>query len=173
MRAAIILAVVTVAAAMVCADGTAAQAGKIVFVNIEKVFDQYLKTQEINEKLDMERKEKIARRKEMVEEINKLKDEADLLRDDAKAKKQEVIDRKVKELYQFEEKVKREALKRRARYQEEILDEVQKAIDEIGKKGGYDAVIPFTGDDLGYHAPSLDVTDKVVKILNDRYRQKK
>jgi Skp family chaperone for outer membrane proteins len=109
----------------------------------------------------------------MVEEINKLKDEADLLRDEAKKKKEAVIDEKVKALYQFEEKVKREALQKQARLQEEILAEIRKAVAEIGKAGGYDMLFTFTKDDIGYHAEGLDVTEQVVKSLNKKYAETK
>lgn len=64
--------------------------GKVAFVQVEKVFEKYQKTVDLNAKLQQERKDKIAERKTMVEEINKLKDEADLLRDDAKRKKEAI-----------------------------------------------------------------------------------
>lgn len=152
--------------------GSSGAAGKIGFVDMEKVFERYQKTIELKERLQKEGKERLAERKTMVEEINKLKDEADLLRNEAKKKKEEVVDEKVKALYQFEEKVKREALQKQSRLQEEILGEIREALADIGKKEGYDALFAYTNDDIGYHAEGLDITDQVVKLLNKKHGEK-
>ena len=163
----------TIAIASVCAvaSGSAALGigGKVAFVAVENLFEKYQKTVDLNAKLQQVRKEKIAERKTMVEEINKLKDEADLLRDDAKRKKEAVVDEKVKALYQFEEKVKREAIQKQARLQEEILGEMRSVLTDIGKREGYDMIFAVTDDDIGYHSDKLDITDQVVKALNKKY----
>ena len=147
--------------------------GKVAFVQVEKVFEKYQKTVDLNAKLQQERKDKIAERKTMVEEINKLKDEADLLRDDAKRKKEAVVDEKVKALYQFEEKVKREAIQKQARLQEEILGEIRGVLTDIGTREGYDMVFATTEDDIGYHSDKLDITEQVVKALNKKHAEAK
>ncbi|MDD5556613.1 MAG: OmpH family outer membrane protein [bacterium] len=157
------------AAAIVACAQVCAAAGKIGFVDMEKVFERYQKTVDLKARLTQEGKERIAERKVMVEEINRLKDEADLLRDEAKRGKEAVIDEKVKALYGFEEKVKREALQKQARLQDEIIGEIRGAIAEVGSGDGYDALFTFTGDDVGYHAVRLDVTDKVLNLLNRKY----
>jgi outer membrane protein len=163
----------TIVVASICAaawGGTAlGLGGKVAFVAVEKLFERYQKTVDLNAKLQQERKKRIAERKTMVEEINKLKDEADLLRDDAKRKKEAVVDEKLKALYQFEEKVKREAIQKQARLQEEILGEMRSALREIGKREGYDMIFAVTDDDIGYHSAKLDITDRVVKMLNKKY----
>ena len=145
--------------------------GKIGFVDVEEVFEKYQKTKDLNSRLDQVLKEKISERKAIIEEINKLKDEADILRDEAKKKKEVLVDEKVKKLYQFEEKVKREAVKRRAQLQEEILVEIRQVLTELGEKEEYAAIFPFMVDDLGYHADRLNITEKVIKLLNDKYRK--
>ncbi len=174
MRTSVIRAI-ALAAACGCLSGGAVLGvgGKAAFVAVEKVFGKYQKTIDLNAKLQQERKEKIAERKAMVEEINKLKDEADLLRDDAKRKKEAVVDEKVKALYQFEEKVKREAIQKQARLQEEILGEIRGVLADIGKREGYDMVFSVTEDDIGYHSEKLDITDQVVKVLNKKYGEMK
>ena len=83
---------IAVVAFNVVAASALAAGGKTGYVDIEKVFEKYQKTVDLNAKLQEDRKEKIAERKTMVEGINKLKDEADLLRDEAKRKKEAVVD---------------------------------------------------------------------------------
>lgn len=170
MRRTVIRTIAIAAAGAIVSGGVALGAGgKVAFVAVESLFEKYQKTVDLNAKLQQERKAKIAERKTMVEEINKLKDEADLLRDDAKRKKEAVVDEKVKALYQFEEKVKREAVQKQARLQEEILGEMRSALAEIGKRDGYDMIFAVTDDDIGYHSGKLDITDQVVKALNKKY----
>ena len=162
------------AAAVACAAGAACAAGgKLGYVEVERVFEKYQKTLDLNGKLQQERKEKISERKAMVEEINKLKDEADLLRDEPKKKKEAVVDEKVKALYQFEEKVKREAVQKQARLQEDILGEIRGALAGIGKAGGYEMIFSFTEADIGYRSDTLNLTDQVVKELNGKYSETK
>ncbi|MCX6355599.1 MAG: OmpH family outer membrane protein [Candidatus Aureabacteria bacterium] len=164
---------VTIVALNIAAASALAAGGKTGYVDIEKIFEKYQKTVDLNAKLQEERKEKIAERKSMVEGINKLKDEADLLRDESKRKKDAVVDEKVKSLYQFEEKVKREALQKQSRLQEDILGEIKSVISEIGRRDGYDMVFAFTADDIGYRSEKLDLTDEVVKTLNKKYLETK
>jgi Skp family chaperone for outer membrane proteins len=162
--------ILAAALAVACGAGTAwAEGGKTGYIEVERVFEKYQKTLDLNSKLQEERKGKIAERKSMVEEINTLKDEADLLRDEPKRKKEAVVDEKVKALYQFEEKVKREAVQKQARLQEEILGEIRAALAEIGKADGYDLILSFTEEDIGYRADTLNLTDRVVKALNKKY----
>ena len=162
------------AAALLSPAGAAVAAGgKLGYIEVERVFEKYQKTVDLNARLEQDRKEKIAERKTMVEEINRLKDEADLLRDEPKKKKETVVDEKVKALYQFEEKVKREAMQKQARLQEEILGEIRGALADIGKAGGYELILSFTAEDIGYRSDALNLTDQVVKELNRRYAGKK
>ena len=158
------------AAGCACAAAAAGAAGvKIGYIEVERVFEKYQKTLDLNEKLQQERKEKIAARKTMVEEINALKDEADLLRDEPKKKKEAVVDEKVKALYQFEEKVKREAVQKQARLQEEILGDIRAALAEIGRADGHALILSFTAEEIGYRADALDLTEGIVKALNKKY----
>jgi len=159
--------------ALVSPASSRAAGGKIGYVDIEKIFEKYQKTVDINAGLQEERKAKIAERRAMVEEINRLKDEADLLRDSAKKKKESLVDEKVKSLYQFEDKVKREAVQKQAGLQKDILGEIKSAIAVIGKRDGYDMVFAFTEDDVGYCSEKLDLTDQVVKALNKKYAETK
>lgn len=163
---------VAIGGILVCASSLAA-GGRIGYVDIERVFEKYQKTIDLNARLQEDRTGKIAERRAMVEGINKLKDEADLLRDEAKKKKEAAVDEKVKALYQFEEKVKREAMQKQARLQEEILGEMRAALAEIGKNEGYDMILAVTGDDIGYRSEKLDVTGQVTKVLNKKYAEGK
>ena len=83
--------------------------------------------------------------------------------------KEAVVDEKVKALYQFEEKVKREAVQKQARLQEEILGDIRAALAEIGRADGYALILSFTAEEIGYRADALDLTEGIVKALNKKY----
>ena len=95
------------------------------------------------------------------------------MRDAPKKKKEELVDEKVKALYQFEERVKREAMQKQVKLQEEILVGIKEAIDEVGKSEGYDIIFAITEEDIGYHADRLDLTKAVVKLLNKKHSKTK
>jgi Skp family chaperone for outer membrane proteins len=133
-------------------------------VDLAKVSDEYAKTKEYEKTFEAEIKGKDAERQKFVDEIRKLKDEQALLSDKAKAEKQTVIDDKIKNLQEFDRKVRDELIKHR----NQMLGEVQKDIDGIisaySKEAGYDIVlikqtVLFGGNDL-------DLTAEVIKRLN-------
>lgn len=142
----------------------AAKEYKIGFVDLAKVSDEYTKTKEYEKSFEAQIKGKDAERQKFVDEIRKLKDEQALLSDKAKAEKQTIIDDKIKNLQEFDRKVRDELIKQR----NQMLGDVQRDIDGIisaySKDAGYDIVlikqtVLFGGNDL-------DLTAEVVKRLN-------
>lgn len=142
----------------------AAKEYKIGFVDLAKVSDEYSKTKDYEKNFEAQVKGKDAERQKFVEEIRKLKDEQALLSDKAKAEKQTIIDNKIKNLQEFDRKVRDELIKQR----NTMLGEIQKDIDGIisaySKEAGYDIVlikqtVLFGGNDL-------DLTSEVIKRLN-------
>lgn len=164
-----------VAAGMVlsaCAHAGAASKSKIGYVNVDMVFELYEKTKTASEKMELERKQRLEQRREMVEEINRMKDAADLLSDEAKKEKQALIDRKVKQLYQYEEETQKKNLREGRTLLQEVQDEIQEVLTLKGEKDGYDYIFIYTEDELGYRSKKYDITDEIVEMLNKRFGRK-
>ncbi len=143
---------------------------KIGYINLGKTLDEYKKTEEseksLEEKLDKKEKE----RKKLVDEIRKLKDEMVLLSDKGKEEKQPVIDEKIKNLQEFDTELRGELQQERDEKLREIMSEIDKVIQDYGKKHGYTVIL---GDRmLVYGDESVEITREIIDILNKKYKKK-
>lgn len=145
--------------------------GKIGYVDLGKIFDDYQKTKEFDKSLEAKGASKQGERDKMVAEIKKLRDEAELLSAKAKEDKQAAIDEKIKTLQDFD-RVTRESLrKERDTMVRDILKEIEGVLTDFGKKEGYSFI--FNDRVLVYKAEGSDLTNQVIKALNDSYSSKK
>ena len=151
---------------------TASEAGnisKIGYIDLAKIFDQYNRTKDSDSNLEGEWKDKQDEIKKMKDSITSFKDELGLLSDSAKEKKQGEIDKKIKKLQDFSKEAKDELASKRSEMVREILKDIDDVINKYGKSKGYDLILNERV--LLYHSEVLDLTDKVVKILNDKYKK--
>ncbi len=89
---------------------------KVAFVNIDKLFDAYQKTLDLNEKLDADISARQLDREKMVEAIRRMNAELVLLTDDNKKEKQDEIDAKIRDLQGFDEKTREDLSEKRNDY---------------------------------------------------------
>jgi Skp family chaperone for outer membrane proteins len=144
-------------------------ADKVAYVNVDKLFDDYQKTLDLNGKLDEEIAARQADREQMVEEVRRLKDELVLIADENKKEKQDQIDAKIRDLQQFDEKTRDELSEKRNEYMREILVELDEEVKKYGSEKGYDFI--YNGRLLLYQNPKYDVTDEVLKKINGNYKK--
>lgn len=141
----------------------------IGYIDLAKIFDQYEKTKDSDKNLETEWQGRQSEIKELREEITRLKDEIELLSESAKAKKQEVVDSKIKELQGFTKEIQDELTSERNEIVRQILKDIDTIINKYGESNGYDLILNERV--LLYRAEGLDLTDKIVKILNDKYKK--
>ena len=141
----------------------------IGYIDLAKIFDQYEKTKDSDKNLETEWQGRQSEIKELREEITRLKDELELLSESAKAKKQEVVDSKIKELQGFTKEIQDELTSERNEIVRQILKDIDTIINKYGESNGYDLILNERV--LLYRAEGLDLTDKIVKILNDKYKK--
>ncbi|MDP3980174.1 MAG: OmpH family outer membrane protein [Chlamydiota bacterium] len=142
---------------------------KYGYVDVEKVFNDYSVTKENDEKLKSEGREKADERDGMVEGIKKLREEAELLSEGARKEKEAVIEEKLKELRDFDEKTKTELRNKRDFLLKNIFNEIRDAIEARGKKDGYTFI--FNDRALLYKADSYDMTSVITEDLNAKARK--
>ena len=169
LRRIVTLACTSVVIFGLCATTSAKAATKIAYVNLEKIFDEYQKTKDFDSVLEKESKEKQAEREKMVEKIRKLKDELDLMNKDAKEKKQGSLDQKIKELQEFDREVNKELKQKRDSMFIEIMKEIDVTIKEYGQKEKFNLIVDDRA--LLYRDDSLNITNQILKILDERYKR--
>ncbi len=144
---------------------------KIGYVDMAKVFDDYLKTKDFDKSLEGKGAAKQGEREKMVNEIKKLRDEAELSSASAKEEKQANIDEKIKALQEFDRTTRTALGKERDNMVRDILKEIESVIQDYGKAQGYAFI--FYDRALAYKGESSNVTPQVIKVLNDAYAKKK
>lgn len=144
--------------------------GKILYMDLGKVFDEYNKTKDLDKQLETKSNAKQVARDKLVAEIKKMKDELDLAADKDKAKKQSAVEEKLRKLQDFDKESRDELRKDRDDMARTILKEIKDRIDEIAKKEGYAYILDSRAVLFGGDADSL--TDRMIKILNDKYAVK-
>lgn len=148
-----------------------AAAEKIGYVDLAKIFDDYQKTKEFDKSLEVKGAQKQKEREALVAEVKKLRDEAELLNAKAKEDKQLMIDDKIKALQEFD-RVTRDSLRReRDTMVRDILKEIEGVIQDFGKAQGYTFI--FNDRILVFKSESGDLTQQVIKVLNESYQKKK
>ena len=154
-----------------CASQAAAKEQKIAFIDLSKVFDEYQKTKDLETILDSEAKKSQDKRKNFVKEVKRFKDELELLSEKGRKEREQIIDKKIQGLKDFDKEIKTALGKKRDNMVREILKDIDKVVQEIGKKEGYDLIL--NDRVLLYSNERLDLSDKIIKILDVKYTEKK
>lgn len=144
---------------------------KIGYVDMAKVFDEYLKTKDFDKTLEAKGSAKQGEREKLVNEVKKLRDESELLSATAKEEKQSQIDEKIKALQEFDRTTRNALGKERDQMVRDILKEIELVIQDYGKAQAYAFV--FYDRALAYKGESSNITPQIIKVLNDSYTTKK
>ena len=144
---------------------------KVAFVNVDELFDGYDKTIELNEELDVQIAEKQAERDRYVQDIRRAKDEIVLLAEENKLEKQKAIDRKIKELQEFDRRTREEVQGIRNEFMKELLEELDEKVKVYGQKKKLDYIL---NGRLVLHADEkLDITKDLIADVNKEYKKSK
>ena len=150
-------------------SGTFALAGysqeaKMGYVDLRKAFYEYKKTKTLEAELNELTEATQQKRNTMIQNITKLRDEAELLKGAAKEKKQAETDNMLKELQQFDKETRELLLNKRNDMFKQVVDDIQKAVEGMGKKGGYEYILDSRN--IMYANEKSDLTEEVIKQLN-------
>jgi outer membrane protein len=152
----------------------AALIAKIGYTDIQKVFQGYKKTGDLEANLKESQTEQRQNLEKLKEEIEKLKDELKegelILTESAKEEKQAEIDQKARELDNLARDVTEKLEGQREKYTDEILQDILAMTRSIAEREGYRLV--FHKEALIYATPEpeFDLTEKVLSELNEKYR---
>ena len=180
--------ITALAAAVMMAAPALRAADQMVFVNLNRVFEEYHKTEMANKQLKAQADEFSAERSGKIKEFEELQAAFDAARDDSQnpalsaeardAKRDEAeeklieIRRKEKEIRKYEETRKKQLMDTERRVRNRIVGEIRDAIKAYAIEQAYSAVIDSSGQSLNavesivYHDARLEITDKIREILN-------
>jgi len=169
--------------------GSSFAAEKIVFIDLERTFNEFYKTQLAKSKVEVQQKDIEAERKIMVDEMTTITDRIDVLRKDARdtTLSDEIRDSKrlqyeeqllnlrakQKELDEFTNRRQQQLQAQVARMSQTVMDEIRQAIVEYAKTEGITAVIDNSPRRAAigvfiYTHPDAEITDAILTVLNSK-----
>ncbi|MGD1018817.1 MAG: OmpH family outer membrane protein [Verrucomicrobiia bacterium] len=184
-----IAAFITMAALGLAVTASAqSPAGRIVTIDLNKVFNGYYKTpiasaklKETADSFNKDHDDMMANYKKEIDDLNKLRDDQDKPEYSAEVRdqKRKAVADKLTETQKMQRDIDdyrtshRKILEEQTqRMRQTILKEIQDVIDKESRDAGYLLVIDKSGNTLNgapalvYSQDSLDITDNIIKILN-------
>lgn len=180
-----------VAIGLVILSGTAysqTTAGRIVTVDLNRVFNEYYKTPiatgRLKETLDTYKKEgddMVAEYRKEIDELNKLKDDADKPEYTAEVREQKkkAVQEKLAATQKTQNDIAEFQRSREQMYEQQkdrmrtiILNEIKDVVNEQAKTAGYMMVLDKSGTTFNgtpsviYSRDEMDITDEIIKTLN-------
>ena len=167
----------------------------IVFVNLDRAFNEFYKTKLADTQLKQQADEFNAERKKLVIDYEKIQKDFNAIRDVAqntalsdeiRTEKRNAAEEKLVELRDYESRIRRFDDSRRKqlddqsrRMRKRIVEEIQQIVKDYAKTQGYQAVIDSSGQSLNgvemilYTDTKIDITDTILDLLNKGKREEK
>jgi len=142
---------------------------KIGYVDILKLFNQYKKTQDYDKMLESERNKKEKLLEEKKEKIKKMQEKLSLLNEKEQEKQRRKITQAAEEYRKMEREFYLDLKKERDEKMKEIIEDIKRVINDYGKKNGYQIILNKGA--VLYGEKGLDLTDIILKIMNQNYKR--
>ena len=170
------------------AQAQASSGPTVVYVDLDKVFEEFYKTKladgQLKEQADQYREE----RTKMVDDFKQLQDDFKAARDEAqdtalseeaRNTRRSVAEEKLVELRETENKIRRFEESRRRQLDEQtrrvrskLVDEIKETVTKLARERGYTSVLDASGENLNgvptvlYFEPKADITVELITLLN-------
>lgn len=138
--------------------------GKVGFLDLSRIFDEYGKTKEYDQTLEKKHAEYEEERNEKLTKIRDAQAKLALLKEEEKTKLQEQMDKDRAELLEFDRKKQTDLKKQRDDKIREILLEIEKIVKDFAKKEKYSLIL--NDRVLIYGDEKADISEEILKILN-------
>lgn len=162
--------ILTILCAFVFAVNVQAEGEKIGILDLSRSFDEYVKTKEfdaiLSEKTESFKKE----RGKKIAELDELKGKLALIKEEEKGKLKKELEEKSDSFFAYDQAQQTDLRKERDEKVREILLEIETTVNEYAEKEGFDIIL--NDRVLIFGDKSLDITDDVLKVLNDKYNKK-
>ena len=145
-----------------------ATVGKKGNIDLAKVFDDYLKTQNIDKALEAKGKEKEGGRDVKIAEIKRIRDEAPLLPNDERDRQQILVDQKIKDLEEYDSQARAWLTAARDAAILDILKDIEGELKLYGESNNFLSIVNRKCSNEG-----KNITADFTKVLNDKFKENK
>ena len=183
------VAALALAAAVAWPAGAQERRGGIAFVNMDRVFTEFHKTQVADAQLRAQAEEFSQERRQMIEEIqaaqetfNTLREESQdvALSEDARERRRREAEEKLLEIREIESRIERFDELRSKQLEDQgrrmrrgLVEEIRDTIRAYARRHQFEAVLDASGQSLNgieialYVDPRVDITEALLEILNE------
>ncbi|HEY7528500.1 MAG TPA: OmpH family outer membrane protein [Candidatus Deferrimicrobiaceae bacterium] len=158
------------AAALFIAGAARAEAIKIAVIDVNKILNESAVGKAAKQKIEVRYGEIKKRIDAKQEEAKKIKDEIDkqkiLLGKEKLKEKEEALAARVSELRQMTQEGEKEMQTRQGEQTREVLKIIEGELDKVVKAEKIDLVLDKTQGGVVHYVPALDITDKVLELVN-------
>ncbi|MFZ2385916.1 MAG: OmpH family outer membrane protein [Candidatus Omnitrophota bacterium] len=144
--------------------GSASAADKLGYIDLSRTFNEYYKTKDYDKVLGDKQAAYDAERTKKVSEVKQLQEKINLLSDKEKETKKSDIEAKVKSLQEFDRQKQTDLRKEQDEKMKEILKDIESAVKQYAEKEGYTFI--FNDRVLVYQTKSLEITNKIIEVIN-------
>lgn len=164
-------AVLVVAAAPACAQAPAT-AGRIAFIDVQRILARSASGVAAREQLEREKvvmqREMDTKRKELEALRDELEKKGALMTADTRRDKQDLFERKRRDAARLADDFQKELEKKEAALLQKVLHEVSGVIEKVGKDRGYYMILERRGASVLYASPEADLTEEVIKAYDQQ-----
>lgn len=146
-----------------------AAAPKVAYVNVVKIFDGYERTKQFDAALEKKGQQKEAELEGKMGELKKMREGLELLNDASREAKARELEARADELKRFRTNTMEDLQRERSATAQEIIKDIQKAVEEFAKSSGYTLILDQRA--ILYGSDAHDVSDGVLKLLNSRTKK--
>ena len=162
---------------------------RVVFINLERVYNEFYKTQLAKSKIELQQKDIEAEKKGMTDEMTAISEEVDTVKKEARdiTLSEEIrnskrlsyeenllkLREKQKEIEEFIARRQKQLQMQVKRMSQKIMDEIRQTVVEYAKSNGLMAVIDSSTRKAAvgvfiYTHPDVDITEDVLNGLNSK-----
>lgn len=150
--------------------GVSFAAEKFAYVDLSRIFSEYSKTKDYDKVLADKENVYSAEREKKVNEIKQFQDKLNLSSDKEKESKKAELESKMKVFQDYDRQKQTDLRKDQDEKMKEILKDIEETVKQYSEKEGFTLV--FNDRVLVYQNKSLDITEKIVALLNKGYVKK-
>lgn len=152
---------------------------EIVFVNSDTLLNKYVYFKEISAKIEEKGKkaqgELASKGQAFQREVAEYQKNANTLSADQRTSTEERLSRKQQELQSFNQNASAELQNEQAQENEKLYDKIAGFLKQYAKENGYKLILTYSkaNPTVLFGDESLNITDDVVKKLNENYQKDK
>ncbi len=149
--------------------GVAVAADKFAYIDLSRAFSEYGKTKDFDKALTEKENVYSTEKNKKVIEFKSYQDKLSLLNDKQKEAKKTEIEGNVKSVQEWDRQSQLDLRKEQDEKMKEVLKDIEGVVKQYSEKEGITMV--FNDRVLVYQVKSLDITDKIIEILNKGYKK--